>query len=346
VHGILHADGPAGAGAANVVALTIDRPPVLALTGILRAGNRSWTLSEWVLPGGRPRAVLGRLVAGGCPVGRSGLARLMGLPSGLAVPWFPVSLPGQASGRWHGPHGGVGSSLLPVLWPGRVTPFPSPCSLPERASADDHRRGVVGGDCRRELLPQTPTGRNGTSSRSPPPRLPGSTDSPTSTAPSPIAGPGTPLEVQHGATGNLRETRTGSPSSTGLRRWSLNWPNSGPMATPVGKDDGDPATAPPGPRCRLRPSLPTVSRPGPPVVSRAGPPVVSRPGPPTASRPRTAWCSATGPCWERGTCSGWGWMTAAGSRDRAWPCRAWWRSAAAPPYPSAAVRRYRCPGSR
>jgi hypothetical protein len=38
-HGILHADGPAGAGAAKVVALTVDRPPVLTLTGILRAGN-------------------------------------------------------------------------------------------------------------------------------------------------------------------------------------------------------------------------------------------------------------------------------------------------------------------
>ena len=39
VHGILHADGPAGAGAVNIVALTVDRPLVLALTRILRAGN-------------------------------------------------------------------------------------------------------------------------------------------------------------------------------------------------------------------------------------------------------------------------------------------------------------------
>jgi hypothetical protein len=78
--------------------------------------------------------VIGRPV-GSCAAGTAA--------SGLAVPGFPAVLLGQAGWCRHGPHGGVGSSLLPILWSGRVTPFPSPCSLSEPTSPDHQRSSVV-----------------------------------------------------------------------------------------------------------------------------------------------------------------------------------------------------------
>jgi hypothetical protein len=83
--------------------------------------------------------------------GRLGLVPSGWLPSGVAVPGFPLLRLGQAGCCRCGLHGGVGSSLSPIHWWVRVTPFPSPCSLSEPASSDHHRGGVVAAGIRRTV---------------------------------------------------------------------------------------------------------------------------------------------------------------------------------------------------
>jgi hypothetical protein len=92
------------------------------------------TERKWVLLGGRPRTVLGRLVArvlvsgwvhGSCPwssLGVAGFLASTGGGSGLGAP-MPGHIALVRSGRWR----------------------PSPDPVPEGAPSDRHARGVVSG---------------------------------------------------------------------------------------------------------------------------------------------------------------------------------------------------------
>ena len=93
---------------------------------------------------GEPRTVFGPLAARSVPSPRWVLRPWRDRPQASGVPGF-LLWPAQAGCKVRlEPHGGVGSSLLPILWWGRVTPNPSPCSLGESTSADDQRRRMVG----------------------------------------------------------------------------------------------------------------------------------------------------------------------------------------------------------
>src|SRR5712671_569218 len=77
---------------------------------------------------GEPRTVFGPLAARSVPSPLQVLRPWRDRPQASGVPGF-LLWPAQAGCKVRlEPHGGVGSSLLPILWWGRVTPNPSPCS--------------------------------------------------------------------------------------------------------------------------------------------------------------------------------------------------------------------------